>query len=111
MSNWTPRIGMKVQCVRNATTRGGWGWEQVPAVGDVLTIRTVEYRAYPGTLFRFDEIHNPPAYYDVGLGEFQFWASRFRPLEEISASEDLAREEVKREGDGKQEVVPQHQQA
>lgn len=77
-------VGQKVVCVWNFS-KCGFGDEQLPAKGEVYTIRGMEFFPRTGMVgLVFEEFHNKPRHYSPGLFEAHFAAERFRPVKTTS---------------------------
>jgi hypothetical protein len=74
----TFHVGQKVVCISN-TRAGGYGWEILPDIGAVYTIRSIEYRDRGGWLRLVEIVNRSALYMGYGYSEGQFHASNFRP--------------------------------
>lgn len=75
-------VGQKVEFVGPSLEGYGFGWEIMPKIGGVYTIREIVSSALGHQGFKLVEIVNRPAQYRQRHDECNFIATRFRPIVE-----------------------------
>jgi hypothetical protein len=74
------RVGQLVACINSEWPQSQSEGLATPVKGEVYTIREIYDDAVDGAYLRFEEIVNPPRFYDEGFFEKCFVGRCFRPL-------------------------------
>lgn len=82
--------GAKVVCVEPSPAASFYGWEKLPVVGEVYTIRDIVFPDGGTPCIRLDEISNAVSEYFYGPAECSFKIARFRPLISKTQEQDVA---------------------